>query len=76
MLPHPSKVLIHRHVLLWNLLRRAFTSVVFAVHEVWIGSTRKGKKTTTEFARAKKCKGTGAVASIDVFEAEALGQYL
>jgi len=38
-----------------------------------IGTTRRGKKTATEFARAEKCKGIGAVASIDVFKAGALG---
>ena len=41
-----------------------------------IGSMRRGKKAATQFVRAAKCKGTGAVASIDVFEAEALGRYL
>ena len=35
-----------------------------------------GKKTATESARAEKCKGTEAVASLDVFEARALDQYL
>ena len=39
-------------------------------------STRKGKKTTTESIRAEKCKGIGAVASVDVFGARALGWYL
>ena len=41
-----------------------------------IGSTKRGKKTAIEFARAEKCKGIGIVASIDVFEARALGRYL
>ena len=41
-----------------------------------IGSMIRGKKAATEFARVEKCKGTGAVASIDVFEARALGRYL
>ena len=41
-----------------------------------IGSMKRGKKTAIEFARAEKCKGIGAVASIDVFEARALGWYL
>ena len=41
-----------------------------------IGSMKRGKKITIEFVRVEKCKGTGAVASIDVFEAEALGLYL
>ena len=37
---------------------------------------KRGKKIAIEFARAEKCKGTGAVASIDVFEARGLGRYL
>jgi len=37
---------------------------------------KRGKKTAIEFARAEKCKGIGAVASIDVFEAGAPGWYL
>ena len=41
-----------------------------------IGSMKRGKKTTTGFVKAEKCKGIGAVASIDVFEARALGWYL
>jgi len=40
------------------------------------GSTRRGEKTTTESARVERCKGTGTVASVDVFEAGALGRYL
>ena len=34
---------------------------------------KMGKKAATESARAVKCKGIGAVASVDVFEARALG---
>ena len=41
-----------------------------------IGSMRRGKKAAIEFAKAEKCKGTVAVASIDVFEAGALDRYL
>ena len=37
---------------------------------------KKEKKAAIEFARAEKCKGTGAVASVDVFEAEAVAWYL
>jgi hypothetical protein len=33
-------------------------------------------KASTEVMRVEKCKGTGAVACVDVFEAEALGWYL
>ena len=52
-----------------------FTSVVLTGHRIdWI--YEKGKKAATEFARAEKCRGTGAVASIDVFEAGALSWYL
>jgi len=41
-----------------------------------VGSTRRGEKTATESARAERCKGTRAVASVDVFKAGALGWYL
>jgi len=37
---------------------------------------QEGKKATTEFARVEKCKGIGAVARVDVFEAGVLGWYL
>ena len=75
MSPHTSKVLVHWHVLLQNLLHYTFASVVLAGHEVdWI--YKKGKKASIEFARVEKCKGTGAVVSTDVFEAGALGCYL
>ena len=37
---------------------------------------RRGKKITTELARVEKCKGTGTVVSMDVFETRALGWYL
>ena len=67
--PHASKALIHRHVLLQNLLRRTFASVVLAGHWIY----KKGKKATTKFARTEKYKGTRAVANVDVFEAGALG---
>jgi len=75
MSPHASEALIHRHVLLRHLLRHALAAVLLAGHEVdWI--YKKGKKVAIEFARAEKCKGTGAVANVDVFEARALGWYL
>ena len=70
-----SKALVHRHILLQNHLHYTFAAVVLAGHEVdWI--YKKGKKAAIEFARAKKCKGTGVVMSVDVFEAGALGRYL
>ena len=40
-----------------------------------IGSIGRGENCHRGL-KAEKCKGIGAVASIDVFEAEALGQYL
>ena len=36
----------------------------------------RGEKTAIESARVERCKGIGAVASIDVFEAVALDQYV
>ena len=41
-----------------------------------IGSTKRERKTAIEFVRAEKFKGTGAVASMDVFDAGALDWYL
>ena len=41
-----------------------------------IGSMKRGKKTAIGFVKAEKCKGTGAVESIDVFKAKALNWYL
>ena len=73
--PHASKALIHWHVLLWNLLRHALAAVLLASHEV-DRIYRKGGRPLQSSARAKKCKGTGAVSSADVFEAGALGWYL
>ena len=73
--PHTMEELAHQQVLLQNLLRRAHALVILASHKVdWV--YKKGKKIAIEFVRAEKCKGTGAVASIDVFKAEALGWYL
>ena len=40
-----------------------------------LGSIGKGEN-CYRVVKAEKCKGTGAVASVDVFEAEALGWYL
>jgi len=34
---------------------------------------KRGKKTATGFVKVEKCRETGVVASIDVFEAGALG---
>ena len=48
---------------------------VLADHEAdWI--YRKGGRPLLSSTRAKKCKETGAVASVEVFEAGALGWYL
>ena len=70
--PHTSEALIHRHVLLRNLLCYALAMVLLTGHEV-DRIYRKGGKPLQSFARAKKSKGIGAVASADVFEARALG---
>ena len=70
--PHASETLVHRHVLLQDLLRCALAPVVLAGHWIY----KKGKKAATEFVRAEKCKGTRAVVNVDVFEARALGWYL
>ena len=73
--PHASEALVHRHILLRNILRHTLAAVVLAGHEIdWI--YRKGGRPLWSFAKAKKCKGIGAVVSVDVFEAGALGWYL
>ena len=41
-----------------------------------IGSMRMGRRPLQSFARAEKCKGIGAVANVDVFEAITLDWYL
>ena len=68
-LPHMSKALVHRHVLLRNLLCRMFASVVLVGHWIY----KRGKQAAIEFVRVEKYKGTGAVVNVDVFEARALG---
>ena len=40
-----------------------------------LGSIGRGEN-RYRVVKAEKCKGTGAVASVDVFEARALGWYL
>ena len=70
--PHTSKALIHQHVLLWNLLHRTLAAVLLAGHEV-DRIYGKGGRPLQYSARGKKCKGTGTVASADVFEAATLG---
>jgi len=52
-LPHTSKALVHRHVLLWNLLHRTFASVVFADHEVWL-DLQEGEE--NRYRVAEKCE--------------------
>ena len=70
--PDASKALIHRHVLLQNLLRHTLATVLLAGHEVY-RIYRKGGKPLQSSMRAEKCKGTGMVVSADVFEDGALG---
>ena len=38
-----------------------------------VGSMKRGKETAIGFVKVEKCKGTGAVASVYVFEARAIG---
>jgi len=38
-----------------------------------VGSTERRKETATGFEKAEKCKGSGTVASVNVFKARALG---
>ena len=73
--PHASEALIHRHILLRDLLRHTVAVVVLAIHEV-DRIYRKGGRPLRSFARAKKCKGAGAVASVDVIETKTLSWYL
>ena len=72
---HASETLIHRHILLQDLLHRMLVMVVLAGHEV-DRIYKKGGRPLLSFARAKRCNGTGVVASVDVFKARALGWYL
>ena len=74
-LPHESEVLVHRHILLQDLLRRTLAAVVLAGHEV-DRIYKKGGRPLQSSVRVKKCKGIGAVVSVDVFKAGALGWYL
>ena len=73
--PHTSEKLVHQHVLLRDLLRRALALLSSPAIRL-IGSMERGKKTAIGFVKAEKCEGTGAVVSIDVFEAGALSWYL
>ena len=73
--PHASEALVHWHVLLRNLLRRALAAVLLAGHEVY-RIYRKKERPLQSSTRAEKSKGTGTVASAGVFKAEALGWYL
>jgi len=69
------EALAHRQVLLQNLLHRTLALAILTSHKVdWI--YEKGKKTAIGFVKAEKCKGIGAVVSIDVFEARTLDWYL
>ena len=73
--PHASEALVQQHALFWDLLRRVFAVVLLAGHEV-DRIYRKRERPLWSSARAEKSKGTGTVASADVFKAGALGQYL
>lgn len=74
-----SHLMRRRH---W-LIGMSSSRVSSAVRLLWLsslamkllGSVGKGEK-CYRVAKAEKCKGTGVVASIDVFEAGALGWYL
>ena len=70
--PHASEALIHRHVLIWNILHRAVAAVLLSGHKV-DRIYRKERRPLQSYVRAKKCKRIGAVVSAYVFEAEALG---
>ena len=74
-LPHASEALVHRHVLLRELLCHALAAVLLADHEV-DRIYRKRERPLQSSARAEKSKGTGTVASAGVFKAGALGWYL
>ena len=70
--PHASEALARWHVFLWNLFHCTLALAILAGHWIY----KKGNKAAIEFVRAKKCKGIGAVTSVDVFEARALSWYL
>ena len=74
-LPHASEALVHRHVLLRDLLRRALAMVLFTSHEVDL-IYRKRERPLQSFARAEKSKEIGMVASAGIFKIGALGRYL
>ena len=73
--PHASEALVHRHILLLDLLRRTLSAVVLAGHEV-DRIYKKGGRPLQSFVKVEKCKGIGMVASVDMFEARALSWYL
>ena len=69
------KALAHWQVLLQNLLRLALAPVVLASHRVdWI--YKKGEENRYRVCEDREAQKIEAVASIDVFEARALGWYL
>ena len=70
-----AEALVHWLVLLRNLLRCELAAVLLPGHEVDRIYRKRGRLLRSS-ARVEKCKGTGAVASVDVFEAGALGWYL
>ena len=73
--PHASEALVHRHVLLWDLLRCVLAAVLLAGHEV-DRIYRKGERPLQSSVNEEKSKGIGTVTSADVFKVGALGWYL
>ena len=73
--PHASESLLHQHVLLRDLLRRALAAVLLAGHEV-DRIYRKRERPLQSSARVEKHRGIGMVTNADVLEAGTLGQYL
>ena len=70
--PHASEALACWHVFLWNLFRCTLALAILAGHWIY----KKGKRMLQSLRGAEECKGTGVVASVDVFEVGALGWYL
>ena len=73
--PHVSEALVHHYVLLRDFLRHVLAMVLLTGHEV-DRIYRKRERPLQSSTRAEKSKGTGMVASVDVFKAGALGWYL
>ena len=67
--PHVSEALARWHVVLQNLFHYTLALAVLTGHWIY----KKGKRMLQSLRGAEECKGTGVVASVDVFEAGALG---